>query len=223
MASASRKTGSSSAQSRLRAAHGAARVLAERVRSTIAARVSWRGENLRSPEREATRDGIGGNGTQVGASGGMLPLLKRHEIQVLLRAGHSQRDVAERTGASADTVRRVRDETAVTTTDDTAARRERKIGRPSKAIEFAPKVRAWLAEAPELPTQELLRRATEAGYTGHKTAFYALVAGVRPPRTAPVVRFEGLPGELAFEVLALRRGHARRQRAHRDDRSLPRP
>ena len=30
----------------------------------------------------------------------MLPLLKRHEIQVLLRAGHSQKDVAARTGAS---------------------------------------------------------------------------------------------------------------------------
>lgn len=127
----------------------------------------------------------------------MLPLLKRHEIQVLLRAGHSQRDVAERTGASADTVRRVRDEAEVTKTDDTAERRERKIGRPSKAAEFAPKVSAWLAEAPELPTQELLRRAMEAGYVGHKTAFYALVAGVRPPRAAPVVRFEGLPGEFS--------------------------
>ena len=30
----------------------------------------------------------------------MLPLLKRHEIQVLLRAGHGPTDVAARTGAS---------------------------------------------------------------------------------------------------------------------------
>src|SRR5690606_38266316 len=107
----------------------------------------------------------------------MLPLLKRHEIQVLLRAGHSQADVSARTGVSADTVRRVKREAEVTSADDAAARRERKIGRPSKATPFAAKVSAWLANEPELPTQELLRRATEAGYTGHKTAFYSLVAG----------------------------------------------
>ncbi|MGH7435026.1 MAG: IS21 family transposase [Polyangiaceae bacterium] len=55
----------------------------------------------------------------------------------------------------------------------------------------------WLVEDPDLPTQELLRRATEAGYTGHKSAFYALVAGARPSRSTPVVRFEGLPGEFS--------------------------
>jgi transposase len=127
----------------------------------------------------------------------MLPLLKRHEIQVLLRAGHSQADVATRTGASVDTVRRVRRESEVTKVDDAAERRDRKIGRPSKATPFAARVAEWLAEDPDLPTQELLRRAMEAGYTGHKTAFYALVAGARPPRATPVVRFEGLPGEFS--------------------------
>ena len=127
----------------------------------------------------------------------MLPLLKRHEIQVLLRAGHSQKDVVVRTGASLDTVRRVKREADVTKADDAVARRERKIGRPSKATPFAARVSTWLAEDPDLPTQELLRRAMEAGYTGHKTAFYALVAGVRPPRATPVVRFEGLPGEFS--------------------------
>jgi transposase len=127
----------------------------------------------------------------------MLPLLKRHEIQVLLRAGHSQRDVAERTGVSVDTVVRVKREDEVTGADDRAEHRKRRIGRPSKATPFADSVRAWLAETPTLPTQELLRRATESGYSGHKTAFYALVAGLRPPRTTPVVRFEGLPGEFS--------------------------
>jgi transposase InsO family protein/transposase len=127
----------------------------------------------------------------------MLPLLKRHEIQVLLRAGHSQADVATRTGASVDTVRRVKRESEVTKVDDAAERRDRKIGRPSKATPFAARVAEWLAEDPDLPTQELLRRAMEAGYTGQKTAFYALVAGARPPRAILVVRFEGLPGEFS--------------------------
>lgn len=71
----------------------------------------------------------------------MLPLLKRHEIQVLLRAGHSHADVAERAGVSLDSVRRVKSESEVTVVDDAGARRARHIGRPSKATPFAPQVR----------------------------------------------------------------------------------
>jgi hypothetical protein len=127
--------------------------------------------------------------------GDMIPLLKRHEIQVLLKAGFSTRDVAERSATSIDTVRRVRREDAVEHTDDRAKRVQMKIGRPPKAAPFAAKVVGWLVEDATLPTQELLRRAKEAGYDGNKTAFYALLAGLRSPRSAPVVRFEGLPGE----------------------------
>jgi transposase len=136
-------------------------------------------------------------GRQTRHAGEMLPLLKRHEIQVLLRAGFAPTDVARRTGASDDTVRRVRDEDAVEHVDDAAEHRARHIGRPSKTAAFADKIADWLREEPELPTQELLRRATEAGYSGHKTAFYALVAVTRPKRAAPIVRFEGLPGEFS--------------------------
>lgn len=129
--------------------------------------------------------------------GDVLPLLKRHEIQVLLDAGFSPADVARRSDTSVDTVRRVRREARVAHTDDHAERRERRVGRPSKAAPFTDRVTAWLQSEPTLPTQELLRRAKERGYTGSKTAFYALVAGQRPPRAAPVVRFEGLPGEFS--------------------------
>jgi len=93
--------------------------------------------------------------------GEMLPLLLRHEIQVLLRAGHTVADVAVRTGASDDSVRRVRREDVVAHVDDAAAHRVRGIGRPSKTVEFTEKVVAWLREEPELPTLELLRRAKE--------------------------------------------------------------
>jgi transposase len=127
----------------------------------------------------------------------MLTLLARHEIQVLRKAGFSVRDVAARTGVSIDSVRRVDREAGVTHVDDRAERRERRIGRPSTAAPFTEKVRNWLATEPELPTMELLRRAKEAGYGGSKTAFYALVAGLRPPKAAPIVRFEGLPGEFS--------------------------
>src|ERR1051326_881791 len=136
-------------------------------------------------------------GSKPSDQGEMLSLLKRHEIQVLLRAGFTVADVAKRAEVSADSVQRVRKEDAVTHTDDRAARAERRIGRPSKAAQLTERVKGWLAEEPELPTQELLRRAKESGYSGKKTAFYALVAGLRPPRAAPVVRFEGLPGEFS--------------------------
>ena len=132
-----------------------------------------------------------------GQLGEMLPLLQRHEIQVLLRAGFGAKDVAERTSTSVDTVRRVRDEDTVRDVDDAAEHRKRGIGRPSKTASFAEKVATWVREEPEPPTQELLRRAKEDGYTGSKTAFYALVAGARPPRSTPIVRFEGLPGEFS--------------------------
>jgi transposase len=149
----------------------------------------------------------------------MIPLLKRHEIQVLLRAEHSRADVARRTGVSVYTVRRVEKEGEVEEADDAKARRARGIGRPSVAAPFAEQVRAWLAEESdeELPTQELLRRARDAGYSGHKTAFYALVAGLRPPRSSPVVRFEGLPGEFSqhdFGHVDVRFVDGRRKRVH---------
>lgn len=127
----------------------------------------------------------------------MLSQLKRHEIQVLLKAGFSVKDVAERSGASLDSVRRVRAEDPVEHTDDRAARAERKVGRPSKSSPFAKQVTTWLKEEPSLPTQELLRRAKEVGYAGSKTAFYALTAHLRPDKSAPIVRFEGLPGEFS--------------------------
>jgi transposase len=125
----------------------------------------------------------------------MLPLLKRHEIQVLRGAGHSRAEVARLAGVSVNTVKRVDRETEVVAVDDRAEARRRGIGRPSKAEPF----REWIGKAlepePELPTLELLRRARLAGYDGQKTAFYGLVQSLRPVPKTPLVRFEGLPGE----------------------------
>lgn len=127
----------------------------------------------------------------------VFSLLKRHEIQVLLKAGFDAPRVAKQAGVSIDTVRRVGDEPDVEHTDDASEHRTRRIGRPPKAAPFADKVQAWLADDPDTPTQELLRRAKEAKYPGSKSAFYALVAGLRPKSAPPVVRFEGLPGEFS--------------------------
>jgi hypothetical protein len=98
--------------------------------------------------------------------GAMLPLLTRHAIQVLLKAGLSVSDTAKQTSASVDTVRRVRDEAPVEHVDDRAANAARRVGRPPKAASYGPKVARWLADDPLLPTQELLRRALDDGYSG---------------------------------------------------------
>jgi transposase len=127
----------------------------------------------------------------------MEDMLKRHEIQVLRKAGHPQAEVAKLAGISESTVRRVEREPFVITVDDTAERQRRRIGRPTKAEPFRPFVVDLLAREPDLMSLEVLRRAKLTGYTGGKSALYALIAAVRPAPTRPVVRFEGLPGEFS--------------------------
>lgn len=126
-------------------------------------------------------------------------MMKRYEIQVLRSAGHSQREVGALVGASERTVRRVESEPRVAElgeTADEAMRERRRIGRPSKVEGFRKWVEELLDREPALPTLEVLRRAREDGYKGGKSAFYSMVAELRPPAPVkPLVRFEGLAGE----------------------------
>src|SRR5512145_2100383 len=127
----------------------------------------------------------------------MIDMLKRHEIQVLRRAGHSLAEVAKLAGVSRRSVVRVNGETAVCAIDNEAERNRRQIGRPSKAEGFRSFVVGQLAEEPELLSVELLRRAKLEGYQGGKSALYELVQSIRPKRSRLVTRFEGLPGEFS--------------------------
>jgi transposase len=125
----------------------------------------------------------------------VIDLLKRHAIQVLRGAGHTLDEIATLVAVGKRSVQRVVDETMITQIDTAQERRRRRIGRPAKAEVYRERVRAWLKEEPTLLSLELFRRAKLAGYTGRKSAFYALVRAVRPTSPRPVVRFEGLPGE----------------------------
>lgn len=127
----------------------------------------------------------------------MIELLKRHEIQVLRRAGHSQPEVAKLTGVSERSVQRVEAEREVSHVDTAAERIERKIGRPSKAEPFRSFVVELLAKEPDLLSVEILRRARLDGYDGGKTALYGLVHSIRPKPVRLMTRFEGLPGEFS--------------------------
>src|SRR5215831_18473954 len=72
----------------------------------------------------------------------MLRLMKRHQIQVLLRAHHSQKKVAELAGVSISSVRRVGKEEPVEHDDDAAEHTKRRIGRPSVVQEVRKLVQA---------------------------------------------------------------------------------
>ena len=98
---------------------------------------------------------------------------------------------------SVRTARRIAAETEVTTVDNAAERARRQVGRPSKADAFRDVLEHALAEEPTLRSVELLHRARHAGYTGGKSAVYALAQTLRTRVVTPLVRFEGLPGELS--------------------------
>lgn len=127
----------------------------------------------------------------------MIDMLKRHEVQVLRRAGHTWKAIAALSGVSVRTVRRIAAEDAITTIDNAGERARRQVGRPSKADAYRDVLLQALTEEPTLRSVELLYRARQAGYTGGKSAVYALAQTLRVHVTAPLVRFEGLPGEFS--------------------------
>ncbi len=125
-------------------------------------------------------------------------MLKRHEIQVLRRAGHTLSEVAKLAGVSQSTVQRVEDEPAVSALDlDTVQTPRRRIGRPSKVEALRSFLQAELEKQPDLLSVELLRRARLRGYSGGESALYELIAKLRVDTPRPLVRFEGLPGEFS--------------------------
>ena len=96
-----------------------------------------------------------------------MGMLKRHEIQVLLKAGHAQAEVAQLTGASIRSVKRIAKEGDVAHVDDAAERLTRGIGRPSLVEDFRKPIADLLEQERDLKSVEVLRRMRLAGYTGH--------------------------------------------------------
>jgi len=147
----------------------------------------------------------------------MLGMLKRHEVEILLKAGHAKTEVARLSSVSLRTVNRIAEESPVVHVDDVAERAKRQIGRPSTVASFRKQVVGILEESPDLASLEILRRVREAGYEGGKTALYALVASLRVRPVKPLVRFEGLPGEFSqhdFGQVEVEFRNGSRQRIH---------
>ena len=124
--------------------------------------------------------------------------MTRHEIQILRAVGMAQTAIAATTGVSVRSVRRIEDEPVVRNSDTAALIRARGVGRPSLAAPWAPTVERWLQEDRTVPSGEIIRRLREDhGYRGGKSALYELIRRLRPVSVAPLVRFEGVPGEFS--------------------------
>ena len=124
-------------------------------------------------------------------------MLKRHEIEVLLKAGHAKMEVASLAGVSLSSVKRIAEEAPVVHVDDAAERVKRRIGRPSQVENFRKLVAEILAEKAALPSVEVLRRVRQAGYAGGKSALYGLVASLRPKEVNPWCVLKVCPGNSA--------------------------
>ena len=148
-------------------------------------------------------------------------MLKRHEVQVLRRAGHTWKEIAALSGVSVRTVRRVAAEAAVTTVDNGAECVRRQIGRPSKAEAYRDVILQAVTEDARLRSVELLHRARQAGYTGGKSALYALARTLRPHPVVPLVRLRACPASFPSTTSA-RCGSAIRMAPRRRCSSLPR-
>ncbi len=122
--------------------------------------------------------------------------MKRHQVRVLKQAGTTAERIAETTGVSKRTVWRIAKEQDGDEPQEAAAL-HRRPGRPSKVETYRDVVAGILKAEPELPTMEVLFRVRDRGYDGGKSALYDLVAEMRSPVQAPLVRFEGLPGEFS--------------------------
>ena len=147
----------------------------------------------------------------------LLGLIKRHEVQVLRRAGHTQSEVSQLTGVSLSEIRRIEAEQPVENYDDAAERRRRGIGRPSKAEPLRAFVIERLARDPKVSSLDLLHGAKIAGYLGSKSAFYALVARLRPEVTKSIGAIGQLPGDESqhgFGEVEVRFATGRQQRVH---------
>lgn len=102
----------------------------------------------------------------------------RRRVQQLLRR-HPPRRVAETTGVSLSSVKRIAKEPRVRSTDDAAERKRRGLGRPSKLEKHRRLVEQLLDRAPDLPTAEIFRRLRKAGFRGSSSAVYQFVAEIR--------------------------------------------
>ena len=88
----------------------------------------------------------------------MLRMIDRHAVQQMLTAGVRIGEVARHFEVSRRTIERIRKEPAVEGAEDAVARWKREVGRPPVPATVREQMRALIAEDPEAPSLDVLRR-----------------------------------------------------------------
>ena len=127
----------------------------------------------------------------------MIGAMARHRVQVLRAAKQTLKQIVAATGVSPSSVQRIERERPIEEPADLVQARGRGVGRPSVVGPWRDRLAAVLAAEPRLPTVEILHRLRGQGYAGGKSALYELACELRPKRSAPLVRFEGVAGEFS--------------------------
>jgi hypothetical protein len=79
-------------------------------------------------------------------------MLKRYEVEILLKAGHAKTEVARLSGVSLGSVKRIAEERPVEHVEDARERGKRQIGRPSTIANFRKQVVEIVRETPPGPS-----------------------------------------------------------------------
>jgi transposase len=130
----------------------------------------------------------------------VIKVMIRLKVHHLAEVGRPHVQIAADLGIGLRSVERIVAEPAPTPEELAADARSSgpRRGRPSAVAKYEEQIRSLLAEFPDLPGTEVLRRSHDWGYRGSRSPMLALVTRLRPPAAVePVVRFEGLPGEFA--------------------------
>jgi len=112
----------------------------------------------------------------------MLRMIDRHAVQQMLTAGVRIGEVARHFEVSRRTIERIRKEPAVEEAEDAVARWKRGVGRPPVPATVREWMRALIAEDPEAPPLEVLRRLREEGHRLGESTFYRLHRAEREGR-----------------------------------------
>ena len=108
----------------------------------------------------------------------MIPLRTRRRIQRLAER-KSNVEIAEITGVSVSSVKRIINEPWVEDLDNAAERKRRGVGRPSEVAEYERRIQRMLDRDPDITTSAVLARLRKAGSAGGPSAVYSLVAELR--------------------------------------------
>jgi transposase len=129
------------------------------------------------------------------------PASVRYDVIRAWEAGLGAQAIERLTGVPPRSQRRIVREEIPFGMSEQELRARRGVGRPSSlSSPFREHIDRILAEEPQLPVAELLRRLrSDHGYLAGKNPVYTYVATARPqpPPPLPVVRFEGVAGEFA--------------------------